>query len=431
MERMARFYKVRENGSTFRNEIVAGFTTFSSMAYVVIVNPLILSFANMDEGAVMVATILSTLIATLLMSLFVNSPIAIAPGMGVSTFLVFSLIGKGLLSWQEALAAVFIAGAILLVLNLFRLRARFLHAIPPSLMKGAIGGIGLFLITVGLRELGIIIPHINGMISIGAPLPGPTLLALMGLLVTIYLLKKEFQSAFLLGIGLIWIVSLATHMSEWKGVFSLPPSLMPTLGKLDFSAIFTLRFLRALFALYLVTLFDSSTALLTLYRFLGFSESNKELTKALYADAIGTMGGAFFGTGSLAIHLESASGIRVGGRTGVTSLIVAICFALTLFIYPVISSIPPFASSPILVLIGVMMLKELRGIAFNDITEWLPPFLMLIVMPLFFSIFLGFVVGFIAHLLIKILSGKGKELSWFTWVIAMLLGLFEGMNRFS
>lgn len=416
-------FRVRESGSSIRAEIFAGLTTFASMAYIIIINPLLLSYAKIDEGAAMSATILITSIATMGMALIANLPLAIAPGMGVSTFMVFSIILSGQLSWQETLAAVFLTGALLFLLNIFNLRAKVIETIPRMLMKGAIGGIGLFLIVVGLRELKLIQTHSREIITFHLPDWSTLIISASGLIITLFLLKKEIRTAFIIGILSIWILSLCLGLSTWNGFFSFPPSLSPTFAKFSFQKLFSANFWQATFSIFLITLFDSSAALLTLKSMLKRDTHTFRNQSALWADASGTMLAAILGTGSLAIHLESASGIRVGGRTGMTNFIVAICFLFCLFTYPFIASIPPFASSPVLIMIGGMMLKQLKGIDFKDFTEWVPSLITLISMPLFFSIYIGFVTGFITYSTLKILTGRWKELSILTWTLTFLLAV--------
>lgn len=418
---ISQFFRFREKSSTIRTEILAGITTFSSMAYIIAINPLILSQGGLNEGSVMVATILATVIGTCIMAFLANLPMAIAPGMGVSTFMVFSLILGGIMTAPQALGAVFTSGVLLLILNIFGLRAKILAALPHSVLKGAIAGIGLFLIAVGLKEIGMIETQTGSVIHLTVPQFLPSVITLVGLWSIIFFLKKNYKSAFLIGLGVVWILALVTRQTAFTEIFSRPPSMGKTFFLLSFEGFFTSNYLIGLFSIFLVTLFDSTASLITLRHLLGRDAGGMNVQRALYPDATGTILGALFGTGSLAIHLESASGIQVGGRTGFTSMIVSIGFILCLFLYPVISSLPPYASSPILAVIGTLMLVQLAGIDFKDWTEWLPALLVVLVMPIYFSIYYGFVVGFIAYTALKLLTGRYRQISWTTAIITLLL----------
>lgn len=414
-------FGLKRNKTTVTQELIAGLTTFSSMAYVLIVNPMILSTAGMNLGATLVATILTTFFATALMGLLSNLPIAIAPGMGSSAFLTFSIVLSMGRSWQEGLAAVFISATVLGFLNVLGLRAKIIDAIPLSLIKAITSAIGLFLICVALKELNILSLHPKALfISLHSPLNFEVLLALIGFSIIAALLALRVKCAFIVGILAVWILSLFFGLTSCSKPFSLPPSITPTLGIVDFSHWKDLIFWKATFSLFLVMLFDSSAALVTLKRLLPYEVKTAKEQLALYPDAVGSMAGAFLGTGSLAIHLESASGIHVGGRTGLTSVVVALLFLLTLFIYPVIASVPTFASSPVLFFIGLLMLKNLKSIRWDKFSDVLPTLIILFVMPITFSIYYGFAVGFIAFAVIKVLAGRVKEVPAICWILSLL-----------
>jgi AGZA family xanthine/uracil permease-like MFS transporter len=406
----------------YKIETLAGLSTFVTMAYVLVINATILSEAGMDFGAVMVATILSTVFATLMMGLLTNFPMAIAPGMGVSAYFTFSIVLKQGKTWQQALGAVCIAALILLILNLFKVRQKILTEIPFTLRRAITAGIGLFLICIGLKQTGILMQGKN-IVVLGPFLLVESLLTLLGLAVIIVLERFRVRSAYILSILLNWGVALLLGFVKFEGIVALPPTLCPTFLKLDFSHLFQLDFLGILFSIFLVTLLDSSAGLITLAHLGGFVDKRGRIVKAqraLFPDAVGSMLGAVLGTGSLAIHLESAAGIKTGGRTGFVAFVVSLCFLACLFLYPFISTIPHFASAPVLIAIGWLMFKDLFTISWKKWEEMIPALLTVIIMPLTLSIYRGFVVGFISYSLLKLLRGKIKEVHPLCWILSLL-----------
>ena len=342
-----------------RTEILAGLTTFSTMAYIIVVNPMILSEAHMDLSAVMMATILITFFASCFMGVVANYPVAIAPGMGVSAYFAYSVVlGLGK-TWQEALAAVFIVGSIVFILSIFAVRKKIIHSFPACITKAATAGIGFFLIFVGLRILKIVTIAVNhSFISVMFDhfLSFEILFAVMSFVGIIILMRKQIRGAFIIIILLNWMIAVIFGFVPWKGIVAMPPSLQPTFLQMDFSHILQMDFLGVLFSIFLISLFDSSTSLISLAKQLRFVDKKGEilrLHRAVLADGLGSMIGACLGTGSLSYHLESTSGIKEGGRTGITAVVVGFCFLLCVFFYPLVSSIPHFASAPILIYIAV------------------------------------------------------------------------------
>lgn len=425
-----RLFQLQKNKTNLRRELLAGLSTFATMVYVTAINPSILADAGMDFGAVLVATILSTVLATALMGLWANYPVAIAPGMGVSAFFAYSIVLKMHVPWNQALALCFIVAALLLFLNLIHARRRILAAIPVSLSRGITAGIGLFLMTVALKEVGAL--KVGGFwvqpgeiwtLSVG--------LLLIGVALIYGLIHLKIDGAFILGILIMWGLALSLGLTQWQGVFSLPPSLGPTFLALDFTGLGTLETGRALFSLFLVALFDSSAALLILARQAKLVDKEGKIMRpqrALLPDAIGSLTGSLLGSATLAIHLESAAGIRIGGKTGLTALTVAVLFLLCLFFYPLFSSLPHFATAPVLIILGEMMLQELRHVNWRDWTEWAPALAAGIIMPCTMSIYNGFLVGFLSYALLKLVSGRYREIDW---LVAVLSGgfLFELLLR--
>ncbi|MBI5273521.1 MAG: NCS2 family permease [Chlamydiales bacterium] len=403
---------------TFQTEIISGITTFSSMAYIIMVHPLILNDMGLDFGSIMVVTIFITAFATLFMGLFANLPIAIAPGMGVSAFAVYSIAQSYTNSASLILTACFFAGFILLILNIFNIRQKILNSIPKPIFTCLIIGVGLFLIMVGLKQIGVVTPIPNGLLQIGSIHHLPFYLSIAGAFVILFLLKKGMKSAFLIVIFVNWIISLLLGLSTFHGIVSLPPSIMPTLFLIDFSYLGSIVFYKVLLAIFLVTLFDSSAGILLLGKLLFPSGKIPQIKKALTPDTIGSMFGACLGSTSLSIHLESASGIKVGGRTGLSSIVTALCFMLCFFFYPLVSSMPSFSSAPVLIAIGLMMSEEVKHINWKDFTDFIPGLITMILMPLTFSIYLGFATGFVSYCILKLITGKYREVPMYCWILS-------------
>lgn len=419
--RLSTFFRFDELGTNYQKEFLAAVTTFSSMAYVLIINPLILSSAGIDLGASLTATIIVTFLGTILMALLTNLPLALAPGMGVSAYLAFSVVlGQGI-SWQEGVAAIFTSAIILLLLNITGLRQKLLFSLPFVLVRAVSSGVGLFLIFVALKALNVVTKEPSDLfIEYGTLFSYESLLSLLGFAAILFFLKRGFSSAFLIGIGFLWILSLILGLTTYQGIISAPPSLLPSLAKFDFSAIISFRFWRVTFALLLVVIFDSNLALLALKHLLPDNLVEKAGHRAHYPDAIGTLVASMLGCGSLAIHLESASGIHAGGRSGFTALIVSIVFLFCLFFYPIISSMPSFAAAPVLFFIGFMMLQQLKHIDFTDFTQAIPVVLTMVVMPLTFSIYLGIATGFITYSVMRIVSLDFRGLSKIVLTMSIL-----------
>ncbi|MCI5051784.1 MAG: NCS2 family permease [Simkaniaceae bacterium] len=406
-----------------KTEIIAGLTTFSSMVYIIFVNPSILQETGLDFGALMVGTILTTAFSCLFMGFYSNQPIAIAPGMGVSAFFTYTVILRHGMPVGMGLAAVFLSALILLILNLLGIRAKILNSIPRPLIKGAVVGIGLFLIMVGLKQIGIAAPSESGMLVFNSPFTLPSLLTGIGVILIGALLYFEVRAAFILGILALWAISLIFGMTEWQGLIASPPSLEPNWMRIDFGSIFTRYFPHIFFSIFLVTLFDSSAALIVLSRMLYPDGKMPNQRRCLTPDTCGSMLGSLIGVTSMAIHLESAAGIKAGGRKGLTPIIVAALFLLCLFFYPLCHSIPHFASAPVLIVIGILMIEELKGMAWGDITDVIPMLIAIFVMPITFSIYLGFALGYVSYAIMKLITWRVREIHFFTWLLALLFAI--------
>lgn len=375
---------------------------------------------GLDFGAIMVATIFITAFTTLFMGVFANLPIAIAPGMGVSAFAVYSISKSYTTSPSIILTACFMAGFILLVLNIFNIRAKILNSIPKPIFTCLIIGVGLFLIVVGLKQLGVVVLGDNNIMQLGKIHQIPFYLSIIGTFLILALLKKGFKSAFLIVIFLNWLISLALGLSTFNGIISLPPSVEPTLFLVDFSHLLSPVFYKVLLAIFLVTLFDSSAGILMLGKLLFPNGKIPQIKKALTPDTIGSMMGACLGSTSMAIHLEAASGIKVGGRTGLSSIVTALCFALCFFFYPLVASMPSFTSAPVLIAIGLLMCEEIKHLNWKDFTDFIPGIMTMVIMPITFSIYLGFAIGFVTYCVLKLITGKYKEVPMYCWILSLL-----------
>ena len=422
---MKRFFKLEENNTSVKTEVLAGITTFMTMAYILAVNPSILSATGMDKNALFTATALAALVATLVMAFVARLPFALAPGMGLNAFFAFTVVlGMGY-SWQFALTAVFLEGIIFLLLTAFNIRELIVNAIPLSLKHAVSAGIGLFIAFIGLQGAGVIINNDAVLVGLGDMGSPSVLIALFGVLLTGVLLALKVKGALLIGIFSATVAGIpfgVTQLPEGHLV-SLPPSVEPIFWKFDFSQVFTIDMLIVLFTFLFVDMFDTVGTLV------GVSSKANMLTpdgkvprakQALFADAIGTTFGAMVGTSTVTTYVESASGVAEGGRTGLTSLTTAGLFFIALFFAPLFIMIPGAATAPALILVGLFMLSPIMKIDLEDFTESIPAFMTIIMMPLTYSIAEGIVFGMLAYVLLKLLTGKHKEISPIMYILAVL-----------
>jgi len=420
-----RFFKLKENHTSVRTEILAGITTFMTMAYILAVNPDILSATGMDKNALFTATALSALVATLFMALVARLPFALAPGMGLNAFFAFTVVlGMGY-SWEFALTAVFIEGIIFLILTAFNIRELIVNAIPLSLKHAVSAGIGLFIAFIGLQNAGVVISNDATLVGLGDMGSPAVLVALGGIVLTAVLLALKVKGALLIGIFVATIAGLpfgVTHMPEGNLV-DAPPSLSPIFFKFDFSQLFTMDMLIVLFTFLFVDMFDTVGTLVGVSDKAGMLSKDGKVPRAkqaLFADSIGTTLGAIFGTSTVTTYVESASGVAEGGRTGLTSLTTAGLFLVALFFAPLFTMVPPAATAAALVLVGFFMMSPILKINFDDYTEAIPAFITILVMPLTYSIAEGIVFGMLSYVLLKLLTGKVKDISVVMIVLAAL-----------
>lgn len=420
-----KFFKLTENKTTVKTEILAGLTTFMTMAYILAVNPEILSATGMDKNALFTATALSALIGTLVMALVAKLPFALAPGMGLNAFFAFTVVlGMGY-SWQFALTAVFLEGIIFLVLTLFNIRELIVNAIPLSMKHAVSAGIGLFIAFIGLQNAGIIVNNDATLVGLGDMGSPAVLIALGGVVLTAVLLAKKVKGALLIGIFAATIAGMpfgVTHMPDGSLV-DIPPSVSPIFMKFKFEHIFTADMLIVLFTFLFVDMFDTVGTLVGVSSKAGMLDKDGRVPRvkqALMADSIGTFCGAILGTSTVTTYVESASGVSEGGRTGLTSLATAALFLIALFFAPLFTMVPSAATAPALILVGFFMMSPVLNIDFENYTESIPAFVTIIFMPLTYSIAEGIVFGMLSYVLLKVITGKFKDISPVMVILAIL-----------
>jgi len=420
---MERFFGLAERGTDARTEIMAGLTTYLTMVYIVVVNPGIMAAAGIDPGAAFVATCLAAAIGTALMGLLANYPIALAPGMGLNAYFAFAVVQGMGVSWQVALGAVFIGGLIFFAVSVLRIREWLVNGIPLPLKLGIAAGIGFFLGLIGLRGMGLVVAHPATLVGLGPLSVTSTLIAGAGFLIIAGLSVRRVPGAIVLGILITAAIGLPFGLTKFGGLVSAPPSLAPTFLQLDIAGALGLGILGIVFTFFLVDLLDNTGTLIATTHRAGLMQRDgtvPNLGRALIADSTGAMTGAVLGTSTTVSYIESASGIQAGGRTGLTALTVAALFLLTLFLAPLATSIPGFATAPALVFVALLMAQSLRDVGWDDPTEYMPAIVTALAMPFTFSIATGIGLGFIVHALVKTAAGRAGEVHGAVWLIAGL-----------
>ena len=451
---LEKFFKLSENGTDVKTEVVAGITTFMTMAYILAVNPSILSAAGMDQGAVFTATALASLIGTLLMAIFANYPFALAPGMGLNAYFAYTVVlGMGY-SWEIALTAVFVEGIVFIILSLTNVREAIFNAIPKNLKAAVSVGIGLFIAFIGLQNANIVIGGatllqlfsldeynaVNGVEATFNDVGITVILAILGILITGILVIKNVKGNILWVILITWVLGIACQFAglyvpnpelgfygllpDFSGGLSIP-SIAPIFAKIDFSGIFSLNFVVVIFAFLFVDMFDTIGTLIGVSSKADMLDEDGKLPRikgALLADAVATTAGAVLGTSTTTTFVESASGVSEGGRTGLTAVTTAILFGLALFLSPIFLAIPSFATAPALIVVGFYMLTNVVNIDFSDIAEALPCYICIASMPFFYSISEGISMGVISYVVLNVVTGKTKEkkISALMYVLAVL-----------
>lgn len=430
-----KIFRLKEKKTNVKTEIMAGITTFMTMSYILAVNPQILGDAGMDKGAVFTATIIASIIAILIMALYANLPFALAPGMGLNAFFTYTVVMTMGKSWEFALAAVFIEGIIFIFLTFFNVREAIFNAIPRSLKTAVSVGIGLFIALIGLLNSTVIVKNDVGL-GLGNLVSKESFIFFIGLLIMAVLTARKTKGALLIGIVISTIIALFTGVSKLPegGIIQLPPSLSPIAFKLDFSSMFSLEMFSVVFAFLFVDLFDTVGTLTGVATKAKMLDENGELPnagRALFADSVGTTIGALLGTSTVTTFVESATGVAEGGRTGLTALSTGFCFFLSIFFYPLITIIPAQATAAALVMVGLFMIDSIVDINFEDFTESFPAFMTIIMMPFAYSIAEGIAFGMISYASVKLLTGKGKEVSPLVYVLALVFLLRYLLPLFS
>lgn len=426
---MEKFFKLKEHGTTVRQEIVAGLTTFATMAYIIIVNPKILEAAGMPFGPSMVATILTAFVGTLLMGIYAKRPFAIAPYMGENAFIAFTVVKVMGFTWQQALGAIFVSGAIFAVLTLLNIRTWLVNSIPEKLKIGFSAGIGLFLTFIGLNETGIVKLGVPGApVHVGNFSDPTVLLAIGGFILTGYLMIRRVNAALFLGIVTVTAVGmLVGKVAVPEHIISMPPSLMPVLGKLEFSRILTIEAFPVILTVFVMIFVDTMGTLIGLSMKAGLLDRNgnlPEIEKPMLCDSLATMTGAVLGTTTSGAFIESAAGIEAGGRSGLASVVTAFLFLFALFFAPLFTVVPPFAYGTALIIVGMLMLSPIKHLEFNDLTEVMPVFTIIVLMSFTYNIGIGMTAGFVVYPLVKTLSGRVREVPAGLWVLGALSLLF-------
>ncbi|OOD52968.1 adenine permease PurP [Salmonella enterica subsp. enterica serovar Adelaide] len=423
---LERVFKLREHGTTARTEVIAGFTTFLTMVYIVFVNPQILGVAGMDTSAVFVTTCLIAAFGSILMGLFANLPVALAPAMGLNAFFAFVVVQAMGLPWQVGMGAIFWGAVGLLLLTIFRVRYWMIANIPVSLRVGITSGIGLFIGMMGLKNAGVIVANPETLVSIGNLTSHSVLLGVLGFFIIAILASRNIHAAVLVSIIVTTLLGWIMGDVHYNGIVSAPPSVTSVVGHVDLAGSFNLGLAGVIFSFMLVNLFDSSGTLIGVTDKAGLADEKGKfprMKQALFVDSISSVTGAFVGTSSVTAYIESSSGVSVGGRTGLTAVVVGILFLLVIFLSPLAGMVPPYAAAGALIYVGVLMTSSLARVNWQDLTESVPAFITAVMMPFSFSITEGIALGFISYCVMKIGTGRLRDLSPCVVIVALLFVL--------
>ncbi|MFC0339466.1 NCS2 family permease [Paracoccus niistensis] len=420
-----RIFNVRERGSSVRVELVAGLTTFLTMAYIIFVNPDILSSTGMDRDAVFVATCLAAAIGSAVMGLWANWPIGMAPGMGLNAFFAFTVVGTLGYTWQQALGAVFISGIIFLLLSVTGIRRWLIAGIPQSMRSAIAAGIGMFLALIALKNSGIVVANPATFIALGDLTASGPLLTIAGFFIIAALDALRVPGAILIGILAVTAASILLGVSSFAGIVSAPPSVAPTFMQLDVWGALGTGIVHVVLVMVLVEVFDATGTLIGVAKRAGLliqgpTHTNTGLSRALMADSTAIVAGSMLGTSSTTAYVESAAGVQAGGRTGLTALTVAVLFLLATFLAPLAGSVPATATAPALIYVATLMLREFAEITWEDVTEAAPAVLTALAMPFTYSIANGLAFGFVTYAGLKLLTGRAREVHAATWIVAAL-----------
>jgi AGZA family xanthine/uracil permease-like MFS transporter len=420
MRPLDKYFKLTEHGSNVRTEVVAGITTFLTMAYIIFVNPAILGDAGVPKDAVFVATCLAAALGTIIMGLYANYPIGMAPGMGLNAYFAYAVVlGMGV-PWQSALGAVFISGCLFLLVTLFKVREQIVNGIPHSLRVAITVGLGLFLALIAMKSAGLVVASPETLVRVGDMHKPQTIMAVAGFLLIVTLDRLRVPGALLIGIIAVTVLSFFYGGNTFHGFMSMPPSLAPTLLKLDLKGAANIGLLNVVLVFFLVELFDATGTLMGVASRAGLLVGGRmaRLNKALLADSCAIVAGSMLGTSSTTAYLESAAGVQAGGRTGLTALVVALLFLAALFFAPIAGVVPAYATAPALLFVACLMLRDLVDVDWNETTESVPAAITALVIPFTYSIAHGIAFGFITYAGLKLLTGRARAVKPVVWVIA-------------
>ena len=424
MNAIERYFGIDGQNTTIKTEILAGVTTFLTMAYIIFVNPNVLADAGMDKGAVFVATCLAAAIGCFIMGINARLPVALAPGMGLNAFFTYGVVlGMGY-AWQTALGAVFLSGCIFILLSLFKIREIIINSIPVSIKQGVVAGIGAFLAFIALQTAGVIVNNDATLVGLGDMTSFSPAMAALGFIVIVGLSHKKVPGAVTIGILLVALISLLTGNTQFSGIISAPPPIAPTLMQLDIAGAFDVAMISVIFAFLFVDLFDTAGTLIattTQAGLIGKDGKIPNMGKALLADSTATVAGTFLGTSSTTSYIESVSGIASGGRTGLMAVTVGVLFLLSVFFSPLAGMIPGYATAGAIFYVAVLMMETLKDVKWNDLTEAAPVVVVLLFTPLTYSVADGIALGFITFTAIKVVAGKFSDISIPVWILTVVL----------
>ena len=424
MNAIERYFGINGENTTIKTEILAGVTTFLTMAYIIFVNPNVLADAGMDKGAVFVATCLAAAVGCFIMGIYARLPVALAPGMGLNAFFTYGVVlGMGY-SWQTALGAVFLSGCIFVLLSLFKIREIIINSIPDSIKQGVVAGIGAFLAFIALQTSGVIVSNDATLVGLGDMTTFSPAMAALGFIVIVGLSHKKIPGAVTIGILLVALISLITGNTQFTGIISAPPPIAPTLMQLDIAGAFDVAMISVIFAFLFVDLFDTAGTLIATTKQAGLVDKDGKIPnmgKALLADSSATVAGTLLGTSSTTSFVESVSGIAAGGRTGLVAVTVGVLFLLSMFFAPLAGMIPGYATAGAIFYVAVLMMGTLKDVDWLDLTEAAPVVVVLLFTPLTYSIADGIALGFITFAAIKVVAGKFSDVSIPVWILTAVL----------
>ena len=420
---LEKIFELKLNNTSLKKELIAGFTTFVTMAYIIFVNPQMMAISGMDQGASFVATCIAAAVACIFMGFYANWPVGLAPGMGLNAFFTFTVVGELGYSWEIALGAVFLAGILFVIMSITNLRKWMLESIPFNLRISMGCGVGFFVGFIGLKSGGLIISNEATLLSLGNFAQIETLLSALGFLIISILAVRKVPGAIILGVLIITLLGISIGLIEFNGLVSVPPSIAPTFLKMDILGALDVAMISIIFSFLFVNLFDTAGTLLGVANRANLVNKDGEIInidKALKADSSSSVVGAFFGCSPVTSYVESSAGVEAGGRTGLTAVIVGIFFLISIFFSPLASIIPTFATAGALIYVAILMLSGMEKLNWSDITELLPALIIIVMIPLTFSIANGIALGFIAYITLKVFTGELANITYGAWFLTLI-----------